>query len=272
MNSNAWNDSFAELARDLAMVGKEWNNNLVPIISGLPDGSLDSTINTFKNGLDAKNLWVDQEVTSASNDLLFYSSSKGRPYTVEETLRNLYTYVDTAIAGVSESSSTGAGLSTEEEARIGNNIFDSTLVSSAGSLDGKSENNRLNTIQLAKDLYGPTYSLDNDGQGNLNNTVFAMVDALLELHNGNWDDDINISHSFTGDLDLNNNDILNVSDIDVHDNVTVSGEIRVETTIEAGSDIEITASGAGLILLGGDGRRWRLQVDNEGNLMTTSIT
>jgi hypothetical protein len=83
-----------------------------------------------------------------------------------------------------------------------------------------------------------------------------MVDALLEIHSGNWDDDIAVTHTYSH---LGNGPI------------TVSGELRVETSFQAGRDIEVTSSGYGIVLLGGDGNKYRLQIDNEGNLRATVV-
>ena len=53
--------------------------------------------------------------------------------------------------------------------------------------------------------------------------------------------------------------------------MTISGEMRVETRIEAGQDVEVTASGYGVVLRSPNGARWRLHVDNSGELYTTAI-
>lgn len=200
-SSDAWNDSLTELASDLSSLALEWNNKLTSIIEGLPNGSKDSNINVFIHGLDGKNLWVDLALTSSSEDLTFFSTTKNRPYTVEEAFRNLYGYVDDQIDQVRTDLGTGSGggtsgsLTADQIIRIGANIFDATQLSSATSLDGKSERNRLNINQLAYDLYGPGYSLGGDGNGDLTYTVMHMVDALLTLHDGNWSDDISLNHN-----------------------------------------------------------------------------
>lgn len=196
-SAKAWNDSFSEIAIDLTSLSTEWNKKLVPIISGLPNGTLDSAINPFQNGLDGGNIWTNQNATATGTTSTYYNSTKSRPKTILESMQDLYTYID----GIADSlqttfNNTSAALTTEQKNRIGINIFDSDQTSSASSLDGKSERNRVNLIQVAQDLYGSSYSLDNDGNANLtNNSVMSMVDALLELHNGNWDDDITLDHS-----------------------------------------------------------------------------
>lgn len=194
--SDAWNDSFTELATDLATITREWNNKLVSLMSTIPYGNLDSSVNAYVNGLDGRTLWVDSSVSSASRDKTFYVTNKSRPATIQEALETLYTYVNNQVESVSNTiANTSSGLTSGQKEAIGDAIFDSALTSSSSSIDGKSENNRLNIVQLATDLYGAGYSLDNDGVGNLTQSVFAMVDALLELHNGNWDDDVTLDHS-----------------------------------------------------------------------------
>lgn len=194
-SANAWNDTFNELSNDLTNITYQWNKRLVPVLNGLPYGNKDSSINAFHNGLDGKNLWLNQNATSTDADTTFYNSTKGRPVTVYEAFQNVYTYIGTQINQVrTDLESASSELTTTQKNRIGSNIFDSSLISSASSLDGKSENNRLNIIQLAADLYGPSYALGNDGSTDLANSLFAMVNALLELHNGAWDNDIDVNH------------------------------------------------------------------------------
>jgi len=195
-SSDAWNDSFTELATDLANISVEWNNKVTPILLGLPYGSASTTIDAYKNGLDAKNMWVDQNASNTDDDLTYYHSANNRPVTVYEAFVDVYEYVNAQIDSTTITLlEQAAALSTGQKDAIGINIFDSTQASSASSLDGKSENNRLNIIQLAKDTYGAGYALGNDGNQDLTYTVMEMVDALLTLHNGNWHDDIGLSHT-----------------------------------------------------------------------------
>lgn len=197
-SSDAWNDTFFELATDLANISREWNNKLIVAFDALPKGELDSSVNVFVNGIDGKNIWVDAQIDSGDNDLTFFNSTKNRPVTIEEAFQDIYQYVDVQLENTLASVlDVASGLTTDQKNAIGANIFDNTQTSSATSLDGKSERNRLNVIQLANDMYGDTYVIGNDGNTQLTNSVFAMVDALLELHNGNWDNDIALSHDGT---------------------------------------------------------------------------
>jgi hypothetical protein len=196
--SEDWTDSWDEIINDLQELSNQWNLGILPLVSTLPDGDDDSSVNVFVNGLDARTCYVDSSVTSSSDPSTYYHSSSDRPKTIYEALGDIYDYMDDVAEDLQADLATivvSAALTTEQKARIGMNIFDSTQSSDSTSLDGKSERNRLNLIQVGTDLYGATFSLDNDGTGNLTNTVKDMVDALLSIHGGNWDDDISLIHS-----------------------------------------------------------------------------
>lgn len=195
-SSDAYNDSMSEMANDLVNIASEWNNKLVPFMKTIPAGIEDTSVNAFNAGLDGRTLWVNSSASSTDEDLTYFDQVRDRPVTVHEAFQAVYTHVSDQVNQVREDIVDQAtGLTTEQKNRIGANVFDLTQTSSALSLDGKSENNRLNVIQLAADLYGPTYQLGNDGATDLTNSVFAMVDALLALHNGNWADDVTLNHT-----------------------------------------------------------------------------
>ena len=73
-SSDAWNDSFNELAADLAVVAKE-HAKLVDVLGALPRGVLDTSVNAVKNGLDGRTLWLDSSLTSASSDLTYFDTA-----------------------------------------------------------------------------------------------------------------------------------------------------------------------------------------------------
>jgi len=435
-SSDTWNASTNELSKDLALLGKEWNSKLLLLIDSLPDGVIDTSTNAFKYGLDGKHFYIDHNAVSTDNDLTYYNSTKARPSTLYEALNTIYEYIVTQISAVQEEiNNQSAALTTTQKDRIGINIFDSTQTSIASSLDGKSENNRLNIIQLAEDIYGSTYSLGNDGSQYLTYTLQQMVDALLTIHNGSWNSDIALDHtgvvvglqadinssapgddtyvgapgtleddlnqirnkikvlkgsaawtsaltplylagadsledlltttkgsgtktatnpwgyqydnidglaavldallaftgqgthtdsspaypytnfvtngnsletaigtldwalgvqsgltlsseflrrdgtlSMTGDLNCGGYDARYVQQLEVINtatisgNLTTSGTFRAETTVQVGQDIEVTSSGFGYVMSSADGTRWRLQIDDSGNLFTTSIS
>jgi len=191
-------DTFDELISDLTQISKQWNNGLMALLDSVPIGEEDSSVDAIANGLDARTLWVDSDVTSTSDPLTYYHSALSRPKTVKEALDDLYTYVDdtadTILAGIEGSSSSGA-LTADQKSAIGIHIFDVTQTSTASSLDGKSERSRLNLVQVAQDVYGGSYSLDDDGGANLTYSVKDMVHALLLAHGGVWNSDISLIHS-----------------------------------------------------------------------------
>jgi len=206
-SSDSWNDSAEEIANDLSSLTLEWNNKLAPIILGLPNGVDDTSIDAFANGLDGNNLWVDKDVVSTSDDLSYYDSTNARPVTVKEAFDDVYTSLTTQIAQVLEDvAELASGLTAAEKTAIGDNIFDATIDSSADSLDTKSENSRFNVLQLAKDLYDEgSYNLGYDGYADLTYSVRDMVDALLQIHNGDWNTDIVVDH--VGSVTLAQSDV-----------------------------------------------------------------
>lgn len=188
---------MAEIANDLANISNEWNTKLLTIIAGLPCGQKDTSVNVFVNGLDGNNMWVDKDVVSTSDDLTYFNQAKNRPVTIKEAFDDVRDFVNNSIDDLQNNIiDQSTGLTTDQKNRIGANVFDNTQVSSSTSLDGKSENNRLNLIQLANDIYGDTFSLDNDGTKNLSNAdLRQMVTALLQLHNSDWNTGTAVTHT-----------------------------------------------------------------------------
>jgi hypothetical protein len=174
----------------------EWNNTIIPLLETLPAGEDDTLVDAWKTGIDGRTLYVDSTLVSNSAVLTYFDAGKDRPVTIKEALDDVYDRLIAEVATLTTSiADNSSGLTTTQQAAIGSHIFDLTATSSSTSLDGKSENNRLNILQLAKDLYGAGYGLGNDGVEDLTNSVYTMVDALLALHNGNWSDDVAIDHS-----------------------------------------------------------------------------
>lgn len=198
-SSDSWNDTFDEVIYDLSSIQNEWNNRLLVLTDSLPDGTDDSNVDAWKKGLDGTAIYVDSSLTNTSLVQTFFDTALNRPVTIKEALEDIYDEISSQVTLINTTIAENMyGLTTAQKASIGAHIFDSTQSSSSTSIDGKSEACRLNLIQVARDVYGSSYSLDGDGAANLTNSVYAMVDALLELHNGNWDDDITLSHTGTG--------------------------------------------------------------------------
>ncbi len=98
-SADHWNDTFHELTTDLANLASQWNTLLTPLLSALPDGEIDSSINAFTNGLDGRTLFVDSDAVNST----FYNSNEERPNTLKEQLEDLYGRISSAtITGTSE--------------------------------------------------------------------------------------------------------------------------------------------------------------------------
>lgn len=199
--ADIWNDTILEITTDLAGLSKQWNQLFVPLLRSIPDGEIDSAINGYVSGLDSRTIFANWEATNIESMSRFFNNNKNRPFTIYEVLLNIYNDISTLTAGTGTGGGTttiiqGEGLTQAQKERIGINIFDSSLTSSVVSTDGKADINNLNIIQLAKDLYGNLgYVLNSNGLAILTNSNKAMVDALLELHNGDWSSDITLNHN-----------------------------------------------------------------------------
>jgi len=79
-----------EISHDLVELSSQLNNSLVPVMSALPDGSIETTVDAFTNGLDGKNLYTDSTATE-SNNSAYFNIAAGRPYTVYEQCADIYT-------------------------------------------------------------------------------------------------------------------------------------------------------------------------------------
>jgi len=195
-SSEDWTDTFDELIRDLVELGSQWNTGIIKLFATLPDGEDDSTVDAFTNGIDGRTIYVDSSLTSSSIVTTYWHDIKERPKTLKEAFEDIYSYLSEQITNIqADLVSASGGLTTDQKSAIGANIFDASSSSSSSSLDGKSENNRLNIIQVAGDVYGTSYALDNDGMPNLTYSIQQMLGAVLDAHGGNWADDITLTHS-----------------------------------------------------------------------------
>jgi hypothetical protein len=208
-NSRMLNDIVSEVSHDLINLARQWNSIAYPIFSSLPQGEqdtrweLDSSLNPVINGLDGTQIFMDNDAAASIDDGRYWDSTNLRPKTLKEIAAYLKDEIDTVNEALQLSEALGGeGLTEEQKARIGLNIFNQFQASASDSLDGRSKNNQYNITQLAKDIYGLAFTLDGDGAANLVNPIRDMVDAVLELHNGNWDDDIVLAHT------LDNDDII----------------------------------------------------------------
>lgn len=198
------NDFQAEVVKDLITFQTQWNSNIVGAFSTVTDGSLDKTISAIRDGLSGKTILVDPAASLAQDAGRYYYNVKARPFTVYEQFQNLYLELETQINTLNSTiiSAGGSGLTAEQQTRIGINIFNSSATSSSSSLDGRTNSNTNNILQVAKDLYGPAYvTFSGNGTEVLTHSLRDMVGALLSLHEGTWNSDITLGHAFdAGDI------------------------------------------------------------------------
>jgi hypothetical protein len=91
-SSYAWNDIFDEISSDFSGIYDQWNNLLRPLVATVPDGTVDTNIDAFTNGLDGQTLYVKSD--STATDTTYYNSDNTRPNTIYEQIAALYIYVD----------------------------------------------------------------------------------------------------------------------------------------------------------------------------------
>lgn len=197
-------DVLAGIQSSIVQIMTEYNAEVYPVLSSLSQGRSEtrwslSTDNICPRAqhLDGVNIFVDTDSTERTDGGKYWDSSFLRPKTIKEAFGNLYSEIQIQIDALRSefTSISGTGLTSAQMARIGMNIFDPSIPSGIGSLDELTQTHTLDLMQLAKDVYGSTWSLDGDGNTNLLNSVKEMVNALLVLHNGAWDTDIVIDHS-----------------------------------------------------------------------------
>lgn len=205
-SSEQQNDFQSEVVRDFTALQQEWNNKLVPLTAKLPDGSDDSAVNAFSNGLDGQTIYVAFNATSLLAEGRFYNTTRDRPNTVFEEFINVFSYIDAQVLTLEDlilNSAAPGNITVSQKTRIGDNIFDNSLASISSSLDGRTIIHTGNILQIARDMYGTSSpTLNSNGAAILNNSIRAMVDALLELHNGNWDNDIGLTHAAVSASDI----------------------------------------------------------------------
>lgn len=92
-SSNVFNDSIDEIAHDLANFSDQWTNRLIPLTNTIPNGSDDTSVDAFLNGLDGRTLYVHHEATASAN-ASYYNTTQGRPRTVYEQFIDVYQNVE----------------------------------------------------------------------------------------------------------------------------------------------------------------------------------
>jgi hypothetical protein len=194
------NDLQAELVRDITEVRRQWNTFVVSAFKLLPDGTDDPLVDAINNGIDGRTLYVNTEASLTSDNGQYFQSVRNRPHTIYEQFQDVYSTIDEQFETLESQieNTGGTGITAAQQAAIGINVFDGALTSSPSSIDGRSQSNTLNVLQLSRDLYGSAYaSFSGDGDPVLSLSLRDMVGALLTLHSGTWNSDVTLAHSFT---------------------------------------------------------------------------
>ena len=204
-------DVVKGISTRISEIVSEWNTELYPLLSTLPQGTLDprfpnaiSPPNPKRNGFDGSNIYVDNSATSTSGGGKFWDLARLRPITVKESIDNLYSSISSQIAllqaGVAQTTS---GLSETMKKKIGYNIFDGSQISSATSLDGLSQSHSRHLLQLARDLYDDLYDTwTTDGSASLTYSVRDQVNSLLTIHGTAWQSSTVPKHEAASDTPL----------------------------------------------------------------------
>lgn len=195
------NDSFDELSVDLNNLSQQWNSYLVPLAQLLPAGQADDgktiCLDAFSHGIDGSTLYVDADAT-VTDESVFYNLTQERPNSIKEQFDAVYLNISNVNDELREEISSVAGVLTEsQKTRIGANIFYQSQTSSSDSLDGLSQINKENILQLAKDIYDDSsgYQLNRGGDPLLTYSIRDHLAALLAIHNGTFDADLTLSHA-----------------------------------------------------------------------------
>lgn len=209
-------DILRGIQADLSQVITEYNSEVYPVLSTLPQGASDSNWSSLtdavypnRNGFDGTQFFLDRAASSSTDGGRYFRTDVSRPKTVKEVLNHVYSEINNGIDAIRAevASLSTSGVSSAAQNRIGINIFDSTQASSSDSLDGLTASNQRHILQLARDVYDDDHdSWTATGTPLLTNySVRDMLDALLQLHSGAYNSDISLTHpassfysSFTG--------------------------------------------------------------------------
>jgi len=203
--SDSWNDTIDEISTDLASVISEWNLKLYPLLLGVPDGTDDVNIDAFTNGLDGSQLYVDHDSTESDDNGAYWNETYSRPITLKESLTEVREEMESNYNDLAALVAEASGALTHDQKRaIGLEIFSDDYTFGGVSILTRSQNNEYNIVQLAKDIYGSSFSLDSDGIANFTNSINDALDAILTLHQGSWDTDVTLIHDIVN-ADVNDN-------------------------------------------------------------------
>lgn len=241
------NALLSELIRDVNTLTQSYNTVVLPALSSLPLGSQDADnatddpigneLDGVANGISGDQIWTDDNATSSSSTLFF----NGRKLTIKETALKLNSKIDDAIALFQQLLNSSAdGVSAYSKAYIGTKAFDSSLTSSAGSMDGRIGKLENNEDQIAVDSYGPNYTLNNDGAVTLNYPLSQLVDELLAFFNGaayqtglTYDNPVSLSlQVLTSDIQLDAGGLIPQTYIDQSNTYTEESRSTTAANLE----------------------------------------
>lgn len=203
--SDSWNDTIDEISNDLASVISEWNLKLYPLLLGVPDGTDDVNIDAFTNGLDGSQLYVDHDSTESDENGAYWNETYSRPITLKESLTEIREEIESNYNDLAALVAEASGALTHDQKRaIGLEIFSDDYTFTGISILTRSQNNEYNIVQLAKDIYGSSFSLDSDGIANFSNSINSALESILTLHQGTWSSDVTLIHDIVN-ADVNDN-------------------------------------------------------------------
>lgn len=88
-SSEAYNDLQNETIATLTGIANQWNNQLVSLLSGLPNGTND--LNPWAIGLDGTGIYTDMSASSSNVNQTYWNSAEDRPNSIREQFDNVYT-------------------------------------------------------------------------------------------------------------------------------------------------------------------------------------
>lgn len=103
-----------------------------------------TSLNMRENGIDGANILIDKNEDSGR----FYNNGESRPKSIKEVAEYLYSAIDTSLAN-----ELPATVIADIKEKIGNNIFNSTVLSSEGSIDNRLDEMLLSIKQLTADIF-----------------------------------------------------------------------------------------------------------------------
>jgi len=167
-----------------------WRVYLRPVIDSLPAGirdqrwrpgtGLPEKIDALRFGIQGTTLFVCNDMAASTADGRYWDTATERPKTIAEALEDLWNEISNI-----ETTSTTSSTSTDTVAlwaAIGNRYQNSSLVSSASSLDRRTNVLEEYLSQLSNDIYGVDEGFTYSFGMPLLYSLAKNVDELLKIH------------------------------------------------------------------------------------------